>query len=149
MQKVACQSLDRLFRTQVYHKLSVDTFPSYPSFHVAGTAIKAIGQCRCGDWLIAFGRRLLISHHCSACQIIIRLIGKEAFLIQSTIFLGLVVTLIQGRYLVFGTTFLESGQQDRKSTRLNSSHANISYAVFCLKKKKTTTSLTHFTIHSL
>src|SRR3712207_7846844 len=29
--------------------------------------------------------------------------------------------------------------QDRKSTRLNSSHANISYAVFCLKKKKLTT----------
>src|SRR3712207_7560629 len=28
------------------------------------------------------------------------------------------------------------GQADRKSTRLNSSHANISYAVFCLKKKK-------------
>src|SRR3712207_8499973 len=28
---------------------------------------------------------------------------------------------------------------DRKSTRLNSSHANISYAVFCLKKKKTST----------
>src|SRR3712207_8213079 len=32
----------------------------------------------------------------------------------------------------------EGGRQrgDRKSTRLNSSHANISYAVFCLKKKK-------------
>src|SRR3712207_7005786 len=28
--------------------------------------------------------------------------------------------------------------EDRKSTRLNSSHANISYAVFCLKKKKPT-----------
>src|SRR3712207_8674485 len=28
--------------------------------------------------------------------------------------------------------------QDRKSTRLNSSHANISYAVFCLKKKNNT-----------
>src|SRR3712207_7798658 len=28
--------------------------------------------------------------------------------------------------------------RDRKSTRLNSSHANISYAVFCLKKKKQT-----------
>src|SRR3712207_5487540 len=28
------------------------------------------------------------------------------------------------------------GEVDRKSTRLNSSHANISYAVFCLKKKK-------------
>src|SRR3712207_6860119 len=30
----------------------------------------------------------------------------------------------------------EKGIGDRKSTRLNSSHANISYAVFCLKKKK-------------
>src|SRR3712207_6919773 len=31
------------------------------------------------------------------------------------------------------------GRRDRKSTRLNSSHANISYAVFCLKKKKNNT----------
>src|SRR2546430_7105976 len=30
------------------------------------------------------------------------------------------------------------GSQDRKSTRLNSSHSQISYAVFCLKKKKKT-----------
>src|SRR5258707_2279896 len=30
----------------------------------------------------------------------------------------------------------EAAQLDRKSTRLNSSHANISYAVFCLKQKK-------------
>src|SRR5207249_8053938 len=29
-----------------------------------------------------------------------------------------------------------SGHRDRKSTRLNSSHVSISYAVFCLKKKK-------------
>src|SRR3712207_7843060 len=29
----------------------------------------------------------------------------------------------------------DSEEEDRKSTRLNSSHANISYAVFCLKKK--------------
>src|SRR3712207_7492865 len=31
---------------------------------------------------------------------------------------------------------LDLARRDRKSTRLNSSHANISYAVFCLKKKK-------------
>src|SRR3712207_8240956 len=35
---------------------------------------------------------------------------------------------------------------DRKSTRLNSSHANISYAVFCLKKKKLTITLSCFVI---
>src|ERR1035437_10924841 len=34
------------------------------------------------------------------------------------------------------TTVQSSSHIDRKSTRLNSSHANISYAVFCLKKKK-------------
>src|SRR5436305_6618715 len=32
-----------------------------------------------------------------------------------------------------------AGSQDRKSTRLNSSHVRISYAVFCLKKKKKNT----------
>src|SRR5256886_17516158 len=32
-----------------------------------------------------------------------------------------------------------TGHSDRKSTRLNSSHSQISYAVFCLKKKKKTT----------
>src|SRR2546427_9310436 len=34
-------------------------------------------------------------------------------------------------------------QQDRKSTRLNSSHSQISYAVFCLKKKKKKQVATH------
>src|SRR5690348_18104543 len=35
--------------------------------------------------------------------------------------------------------------QDRKSTRLNSSHPSISYAVFCLKKKKKTTNNDNYT----
>src|SRR3712207_8252048 len=34
------------------------------------------------------------------------------------------------------TAAATKSNEDRKSTRLNSSHANISYAVFCLKKKK-------------
>src|SRR3712207_6846897 len=37
----------------------------------------------------------------------------------------------------FGSPALATRTLDRKSTRLNSSHANISYAVFCLKKKNT------------
>src|SRR3712207_9441182 len=37
---------------------------------------------------------------------------------------------------------------DRKSTRLNSSHANISYSVFCLKKKKKKTKLTNKAMRS-
>src|SRR3712207_7174984 len=38
---------------------------------------------------------------------------------------------------------------DRKSTRLNSSHANISYAVFCLKKKKKEKTKQEFTMKSI
>src|SRR3712207_9377866 len=44
-----------------------------------------------------------------------------------------------GSSIVTGAGDLQIGRGetvDRKSTRLNSSHANISYAVFCLKKKK-------------
>src|SRR3712207_8999133 len=37
---------------------------------------------------------------------------------------------------LLGINFVLDLNEDRKSTRLNSSHANISYAVFCLKKKK-------------
>src|SRR5438874_9914453 len=56
-------------------------------------------------------------------------------------------TLFRSRTLAFQSFHLVSvldgfivlpgeGHQDRKSTRLNSSHVEISYAVFCLKKKK-------------
>src|SRR5947209_10825745 len=38
---------------------------------------------------------------------------------------------------------MAGGSLDRKSTRLNSSHANISYAVFCLKKKKNNKKTSH------
>src|SRR5699024_11253234 len=47
-----------------------------------------------------------------------------------------------GLTVVGDATFTEDSQTDftdRKSTRLNSSHVSISYAVFCLKKKKQTT----------
>src|SRR3712207_7368815 len=40
-------------------------------------------------------------------------------------------------------------REDRKSTRLNSSHANISYAVFCLKKKQTVFPLSYSSLITL
>src|SRR2546430_4065101 len=49
---------------------------------------------------------------------------------------GIVVQggITQGQSIRFNNTWISG--QDRKSTRLNSSHSQISYAVFCLKKKK-------------
>src|SRR5258707_9747710 len=47
------------------------------------------------------------------------------------VFVVIVIIMVAGMY-----NGLVRARKDRKSTRLNSSHANISYAVFCLKKKK-------------
>src|SRR5438270_10661404 len=44
--------------------------------------------------------------------------------------------IMRGRRTLFGTAGARRRRRDRKSTRLNSSHSQISYAVFCLKKKK-------------
>src|SRR3712207_8880698 len=44
--------------------------------------------------------------------------------------------MVIGTYQMTDFDMNEIAPGDRKSTRLNSSHANISYAVFCLKKKK-------------
>src|SRR5690554_7339680 len=45
------------------------------------------------------------------------------------------------------TIFIHHSTLDRKSTRLNSSHVRISYAVFCLKKKKYHNSSSSFALH--
>src|SRR2546427_9274167 len=50
---------------------------------------------------------------------------------------------VGGGVLQVGGDRAVTAYQDRKSTRLNSSHSQISYAVFCLKKKKTDPLLFH------
>src|SRR2546430_8114663 len=56
----------------------------------------------------------------------------------TTLFRSLLFRTASGRYSWAHTRFSMPLLGDRKSTRLNSSHSQISYAVFCLKKKKKT-----------
>src|SRR3712207_7275202 len=69
----------------------------------------------------------VLRHHALAVGAVVQAVGAVGILLGGEVHRaavhGLVVTLARG------------GRGDRKSTRLNSSHANISYAVFCLKKK--------------
>src|SRR3712207_7022284 len=60
---------------------------------------------------------------------------RAAASMTSRFFLGRLVRLAGRRRLMLASVALSAVSIDRKSTRLNSSHANISYAVFCLKKK--------------
>src|SRR5256885_7971308 len=61
--------------------------------------------------------------------------GRQAaeFAVQAQLQALVLHALALGQHLLGG---LQRGNADRKSTRLNSSHLVISYAVFCLKKKK-------------
>src|SRR5438445_6210454 len=72
-----------------------------------------------------------------------RLLGEQQKLIQLRIKIRALLELARGQpqetnaiLALFQEIAGGIGGPDRKSTRLNSSHANISYAVFCLKKKK-------------
>src|SRR3712207_7449828 len=65
-------------------------------------------------------------------------LGAEALGTFALVLIALGLTLyaqLTGATSGLGTALGLAFVQDRKSTRLNSSHANISYAVFCLKKK--------------
>src|SRR3712207_7942181 len=61
------------------------------------------------------------------------------------VLMGTVTALLAMKHL--GDWQRRRTERDRKSTRLNSSHANISYAVFCLKKKKKKKQGSHMTLH--
>src|SRR5690349_23935069 len=55
----------------------------------------------------------------------------------TTLFRSVERSRMQSRWLWCSRAIVGAALLDRKSTRLNSSHVEISYAVFCLKKKKT------------
>src|SRR3712207_7583367 len=68
------------------------------------------------------------------CAALYYLLGSLGCIVESETVLSLDVLT----YVEPGDAREEECDEDRKSTRLNSSHANISYAVFCLKKKSKT-----------
>src|SRR3712207_6904916 len=63
-------------------------------------------------------------------------IGRPSKLVPVALADGTSFELDHGAVVIAAITSCTNTSKDRKSTRLNSSHANISYAVFCLKKKK-------------
>src|SRR3712207_8815229 len=66
-------------------------------------------------------------------------VSEETFTLPAHAKINLFLRVLGRRpdgYHEIRTLFQTVTLQDRKSTRLNSSHANISYAVFCLNKKK-------------
>src|SRR3712207_7193136 len=97
--------------------------------------------------LLLLPQYLQIVHGSSATVAGLQMIPLVAGIMIGAMSSGIAISKT-GKYKVFplaGTTLMTAAllalsvvvgaKTDRKSTRLNSSHANISYAVFCLKKK--------------
>src|SRR3989475_5859830 len=82
------------------------------------------------DYYFGLLNRLLVALHVVGGPV--DWLGDDSTVMGAMITVGIFVSL------PFTTYVLLAGLQaiDRKSTRLNSSHSQISYAVFCLKKKK-------------
>src|SRR3712207_7487286 len=82
---------------------------------------------------------LFRSRHVTDEQVLGRLVGGDGLVVRCS-GIALRQELVELRVAVEAGVRPRrrerGGGVDRKSTRLNSSHANISYAVFCLKKKK-------------
>src|SRR5690349_24129515 len=68
---------------------------------------------------------------------------RGVYHVRANVFFADLNKFFYARVKVFEVTNARPVWQDRKSTRLNSSHVEISYAVFCLKKKKKRPSRLH------
>src|SRR5256884_5678571 len=91
-------------------------------------------------------------HHLSALMIGVQINGAARGLCGSEALFGRAYAVIHGVSNQVHQRLGEGIQKDRKSTRLNSSHGYISYAVFCLKKKKTKQieqKVNHYTRHNV
>src|SRR3712207_7487047 len=83
-------------------------------------------------WAVLYLFQSVLAQYLGVTDLHIHVSGSVATIAISFV---LITTI---RRLIHKSIPMISPHLDRKSTRLNSSHANISYAVFCLKKKKTT-----------
>src|SRR3712207_7162953 len=70
--------------------------------------------------------------------LVVRANASHPVVMSQAAFFGGLGAFLAIAILWVGSLYARFRRGDRKSTRLNSSHANISYAVFCLKKKNIT-----------
>src|SRR5699024_12809011 len=101
-------------------------------------------SCACSTLLLLHHVTLFLFNASAAAAIYTLSLHDALPICIETVLFDLDGTLINSNeliYLSFAHTMETYGfkftAEDRKSTRLNSSHVSISYAVFCLKKKKT------------
>src|SRR2546422_5218501 len=74
---------------------------------------------------------------------VIETVGVAGVIVTASVWVPVPPALVALRVTVEAPAVVGVPERDRKSTRLNSSHGYISYAVFCLKKKKNTSDIAH------
>src|SRR5699024_10539061 len=118
-------------------------YTGYGWWGILGTLVTVILYPLLGYQLVVLGKRLnALSHTSVIYHLCGKYLGFVIDLLLAFFLFGVGVIMVAGSGSLFEQQFgLKPAvgyaiMADRKSTRLNSSHVSISYAVFCLKKKK-------------
>src|SRR3712207_8666065 len=108
-------------------------FPYTTLFRSSWNELVFMSWCRYTGVIPAAVASILLARGVEGAEIAVSLV---ALAVVATLVLQATTAGFFARRLGLVESTESSETEDRKSTRLNSSHANISYAVFCLKKKK-------------
>src|SRR5205809_5158346 len=115
----------RQFRPALYTLLILGMSGFALAAQSPGIWVLAVGAILFNGWLIKIGYFRPLPRLFANLITLLALL----YIVYEVMFSGITPIMVIGQFLVIL-------QLDRKSTRLNSSHGYISYAVFCLKKKK-------------
>src|SRR5436305_4036583 len=94
---------------------------------VAGTTVWSIGSAQ-SDQFAPSTATFMVNYRVEDLHALVKVLREEGC--------NVLEKIDDSEYGKFAWVIDQEGNKDRKSTRLNSSHVRISYAVFCLKKKK-------------
>src|SRR5690349_23403113 len=127
----------REFAERLHGEFATGDIPGFVHLYAGEEAIAAgvIGHLRADDYVASThrGHGHAIAKGCDVKAMMAEIYGKRTGICHGKGGSMHIADLDQG---MLGANGIVGGGPDRKSTRLNSSHVEISYAVFCLKKKK-------------
>ena len=106
MQAIDANAVDVALFAEVYHKVGIDAFPTYPRLHECGSAIQPVGECLGAEFGITLSRCDIECYRLAGSEVSGTALQITAA-IELTIVHGVIVALINGGHIIFFHAALE------------------------------------------